>query len=461
MSCPMVTSLSSIRQDSGHSAKSGQSRSSAAPGGIMEGLLTLLRVLPMLLTRLLNACHHFPGFVYEGVRLDESTKTIEIDVRPRRGSKPVCSGCGKPARGYDTLSERRFEFIPIWGFAVVLLYSMRRVECRGCGVKVEEVPWGIGKHTLTRAYMLYLAHWARKLSWQETARSFHTSWEKVCHAVEYVVQWGLEHRQLGPIRAIGVDEIAYGRGHAYLTLVYQIEAGCVRLLWVGKERTEASFEKFFTLIGKELAGKIEFVCSDMWKPYLKVIAKHCANALNILDRFHVVAKMNLAIDEVRAGEARRLVQDGYEPVLKKSRWCLLKRPENLTDKQRIKLRDVLRYNLKSVRAYLLKEEFQQFWSYDSPTWAGKFLDQWCAQVMRSRIEHMKKFARTMRSHRELLLNYFRAKKAFSSGVVEGLNNKAKVTMRKAYGFRTFRITEISLYHALGKLPEPKLAHSFY
>ncbi len=156
-----------------------------------------------------------------------------------------------------------------------------------------------------------------------------------------------------------------------------------------------------------------------------------------------------------------MAQDGYAPVLKKSRWRLLKRRANLTDNQRLKLRDLLRYNLKSVRAYLLKEDFQQFWNYDSPTWAGKFLDQWCTQVMRSSIEPLKKFARTLRTHRALLLNYFRARKAFSSGVIEGMNNKAKVTMRKAYGFRTFRITEISLYHALGKLPEPKLTHSFY
>jgi transposase len=138
----------------------------------------------MLLTRLLNACHHFPGFVYAAARLIESTKTIEIDVRPRKGSRGCCSGCAKPARGYDQLPERRFEFIPLWGFAVVLLYSMRRVECRACGVKVEEVPWGMGKHTLTRAYMVYVAQWARKLSWKETAASFHTSWEKVCQAVE-------------------------------------------------------------------------------------------------------------------------------------------------------------------------------------------------------------------------------------------------------------------------------------
>lgn len=415
----------------------------------------------MLLTRLLNACHHFPGFVYEGATLDEATRTIEVDVRPRRGSKPRCSGCSRPAAGYDRLPARRFEFIPMWGFTVLFLYTMRRVQCPACGVKVEQVPWAIGKHTLTHAYMVYLAHWARKLSWQETARSFHTSWEKVRQAVEYVVEWGLAHRQLGAIRAIGVDEIQYGRGHTYLTLVYQIESGCVRLLWVGKERTAESFEKFFTVIGKAVAEQIAFVCSDMWKPYLTLIARHCPHALNILDRFHVVAKMNLALDDVRAAEARRLVQDGYEPVLKKSRWCLLKRPENLTENQRVKLRDVLRYNLASVRAYLLKEAFQDFWEYDSPTWAGKFLDQWTSQVMRSRIEPMKKFARTMRTHRELLLNYFRARKAFSSGVIEGLNNKAKVTMRRAYGFRTFSITEIALYHALGKLPEPELTHNFY
>jgi transposase len=185
----------------------------------------------MLLTRLLNVCHHFPGFVYERARLCQQSDTIEIEVRPRRGSKARCSSCHQPARGYDQLSQRRFEFIPLWGFAVVLLYCMRRVECRRCGVKVEEVPWAKGKHTLTEAYMLFLAHWARKLSWKETALSFHTSWEKVCQAVEYVVQWGLEHRELGSIRAIGVDEIQYGRGHQYLTLVYQIEAHCTRLLW--------------------------------------------------------------------------------------------------------------------------------------------------------------------------------------------------------------------------------------
>jgi transposase len=178
---------------------------------------------------------------------------------------------------------------------------VRRLDRRRCGVvTVEEVPWGDGKRTLTKAYMVFLARWARRLSWKETAEAFRTSWDKVFDAVEYVVTWGLEHRTLGQIDAIGVDEIQYSNGHRYLTL--------------------------------------------------------------------------------------------------------------------------------------LKEAFQQLRVYSSPAWAGKFLDEWCQQTMRSRIEPMKKIARSLRQHRELILNYFRAQKLISSGVVEGLNNKAKVTLRNPMAF---------------------------
>ena len=119
---------------------------------------------------------------------------------------------------------------------------MRRVDCPRCRVVVvEQVPWGDGKRTLTKAYMLFLARWARRLSWKETAEAFRTSWEKVFDAVEYVVTFGLEHRVLGRIDAIGVDEIQYAKGHKYLTLVYQIDLGVTRLLWIGKERTPSRF----------------------------------------------------------------------------------------------------------------------------------------------------------------------------------------------------------------------------
>jgi transposase len=233
------------------------------------------------------------------------------------------------------------------------------------------------------------------------------------------------------------------------------------LLWIGQERTVETFQGFFALLGTELSSHIQFVCSDMWKPYLRVVRDKCSQALHILDRFHIVAKMNEALDDVRAAESRKMAQDGYEPLLHKSRWCILKRKANLTALQNFRLHDLLRYNLQTVRAYLLKEDFQRFWDYNSPTWAGMYLDFWIQQTMRSRIHPMQKIAQTLRVHRELILNYFKAKKQFSSGVVEGLNNKVKVTMRKSYGFRTFRITELALYHALGKLPEPELTHEFF
>jgi transposase len=155
-------------------------------------------------------------------------------------------------------------------------------------------------------------------------------------------------------------------------------------------------------------------------------------------------KMNEALDEVRRGEARRLAADGYEPVLKNSRWCLLKRPENRTEKETVKLSELLQYNLQSVRSHLMREDFQRLWEYTSPGWAVKSLDQWCTRTMRSKIEPMKKIAKTLRDHRDLILNWFRAKGTVSAGSVEGLNNKAKLTIRKAYGFRTYEAIEIAL-----------------
>ena len=158
---------------------------------------------------------------------------------------------------------------------------------------------------------------------------------------------------------------------------------------------------------------------------------------------------------------RQLRAAGCHPWLSKTRWLLLKLKRNLTRSQRTRLRDLVSINLKTVRAYLLKEQFQQFWKYVSPTWAGKFLDQWTTMAMRSRLEPFKVFAGTLRRHRALLLNWFRARNAFAAGATEGFNNKARITTRKAYGFRTYEHAEIAMYHALGNLPEPDwLTHKF-
>jgi transposase len=416
----------------------------------------------MRIETILNNCQKFKSFVYKSVKwaTHNGEKCLDLTVLPRKNGHAVCSCCHKVAKCYDTQKPRWFEFVPLWGYKVFLVYCMRRVNCKNCGIKIEEVPWATGKHTLTKTYMHFLADWAEKLSWQVVARSFKTSWQKVFMSVKYIVEWGLQHRDISGVEAIGVDEIAWRSGHKYLTLVYQIDQHCIRLLWIGKDRTVKIFLQFFRQFGPTWSSRLKYICSDMWKPYLKVIQKKVPQAIHILDRFHIVAKLNKAIDEVRAGEYKKMQEDGYEPILKHSRWCLLKRKENLTEEQEVKLKDLLKYNLKSVRAYLLKEDFDGFWSYVSASWAGKFLDRWCTRVMRSKIEPLKKVAKTIRSHKPLILNWFKAKKAFSSGIVEALNNNVKLVTKKAYGFKSFEYVEIALYHQIGRLPRPPTTHRF-
>jgi transposase len=413
----------------------------------------------MLVKTILNRCHHSESFVYGRVAWEGERLTI--DVAPRKGSRARCGICGKRGPTYDTSKTARFfEFVPLWGFAVFLLYMMRRVDCRSCGVTTERVPWADGKNQTCNAYRLFLARWARRMSWGEVAHSFNVSWGVVYRAIRWVVDYGLAHRSLDGVEAMGVDEMAVWSGHRYVTVVYQIDEGMRRLLWIGSERTEKTLEGFFTLFGKARAASLYFVASDMWKPYLKVVAAWAPQAIHVLDRFHVVAKLHKAVDEVRAKEARELASRGMGDILKHTRWCLLKNTENLTETQGLKLAEILRYNLRAVRAWLLKDAFNLFWTYNSPRWAGWFLDLWCKRAMRSRLDPIKQFAKTVRAHRELLLNWFVARKTISSGVVEALNGNAKLAVRRARGFRSFKVLETALYHYLGKLPEPKCAHRF-
>ena len=408
---------------------------------------------------ILNKCHPIRPFIYGTARFvgDE----IHVTVQSRKNSHGLCGICGKRGPTYDTARELRcFEFIPLWGYVVFLLYAMRRVDCATCGIRTERVPWAEGKHQCCDVYRLFLARWARRLPWTEVASIFGTTWNVVCRSIRWVVDYGLAERCLDNIKSIGVDEVCIWKGHRYLTVVYQIDEGIRRLLWVGRERTEETLHGFFEMLGAERAKLIEFVASDMWKPYIDVVKERVGHALHVLDRFHIVAKLNKAIDEVRAKESRELKTRGFEPILKRSRWCFLKRPENLTESQSHKLADVLAYDLRTVRAYLLKESFDAFWTYTSAHWAGWYLDKWCARAMRSRLEPIKKFVRTLRSHRELLLNWFKAKKEISCGVVEGLNTNVKLALRKARGFKSYEVAEMALYHELGRLPEPQFTHRF-
>lgn len=418
----------------------------------------------MQLKTILNQVQKHPGFVYGKPQLvarGSASMSLRIPIRPRPRSRPVCSGCGKKRPGYDRLEERSFRFVPLWAIAVFFVYRPRRCDCRRCGVLVELMPWACGKSSITTTFAWFIASWAKSLSWKETARRFCLSWHVVMDAVRYAVEWGRAHQNLDQIHCIGVDELSWKKGHKYLTLVYQIDHHRKRLLWIGQDRTAATFERFFDWLGAERCKLIQFVASDMWAAFLGTAARKACSAVHVLDRFHVMRLFSKAIDEVRRDEVRKLRAQGDRVTLKHSRWVLLKRKHRLTDKQNGRLAELLRVNLRTARAYLLKEDFHSFWGYLSPYWAGRFLDSWTRQALRSRLPQFASLARTLRQHRTPLLNWFRARGAFAMGAVEGFNNKARVTTKLSYGFRSYEYAEIALFHRLGDLPEPPwLTHRF-
>jgi transposase len=418
----------------------------------------------MQVQHILRSIQPQPGFVYSKATMSGAGKhrSIRVHLEPRKGAKAVCSGCCKKRAGYDkALVARSFVFVPLWGMACTFVYRMRRVNCPKCGIVVELVPWATGKQQTTDAYAWFIANWAKSLSWAETARRFGSTWDIVFRCVQYAVQWGLANRSLDGIACIGVDELAWKKGHKYMTLVYQIDHGRRRLLHIAKDRTIGSFNSFFDMLGDERSKRIQFVASDMWRAFLNVVRNRCGNAVHVLDRFHVAQLLSKAVDEVRRDEARSLRKAGKTTVLTKTRWLVLKAKKNLKGWERTRLRDLVKINLRTVRAYLLKEQFQHFWTYTTVAGGRRFLAKWTTMAMRSRLPQFKVFARTLRTHQKELLNWFLARGSFASGATEGFNNKARVATRKAYGFRTYENAEIALYHTLGDLPEPPwITHRF-
>jgi transposase len=413
------------------------------------------------LQTLLNFVEKHKGFVYERVELvrDRRSPQLRVRIRPAARSRGRCSACNTPGPTHDTLDERLFQFVPLWGIMVFFIYAMRRISCRPCGrVVVEAVPWAKGKSTITISFAWFLAAWTKRMSWDEVAHAFHVSWDAVFAAVKMAVDYGLARRKVDDVEVIGVDEIMWRRPGKYMTVVYALDEGRRRLLWLGKDRKEETLRAFFDWFGVG-ALRLRAIASDMWQPYLNVINERVPWALNVLDRFHITANVHKAVDEVRAEEARALAKQGKQ-TLKHSRWLLLRAPAKLTRPQTAKLKDLLKINLKTMRAYLLKENLRQLWGHFTVTLGGAFLLEWCRQAKASKLAPMARVARTLERKRDLILNWFRAGGAISSAAVEGLNNKLKVVLRRSYGFRTEEGLSVALYHTLGQLPEPPLIHRF-
>jgi transposase len=252
------------------------------------------------------------------------------------------------------------------------------------------------------------------------------------------------------LRKIGIDEISYAKGHKYATLVYDLERSCV--VWVGKGKGRETVDRFFNeALSPFQKKRIRWASCDMSEAYMGAIGEHCPNATLVLDRFHIVKALNSAVDNVRKEQWREAGADERK-ALKGLRWLLYRHSSTRSRKDTSTLKALERANNRIYRAWRLKDEFEQFWEYTYPGAAERFLKSWTTAALRSRLEPLKKFVRTLRRHFAEILAFVGSR--LTNAIAEGLNRIVKIVKNRASGFRNLNAFTDMIFLTVGDVDIP-------
>lgn len=371
--------------------------------------------------------------VVEEVRIEveEGAPAVVIRLRQRAPRRPHCSRCGHAVSGDGHQARpRRWRHLSMLGVPTYLEASVRRVYCPCTGSEqVEAVPWARAAARVTRALERVVALLSRTTDTTTAARHCELAWRTVS-----AIEARYANEQLVPARfdglcVIGVDEVSCGHGQTYLTVVVDLLQGDV--VWIGKGRSQESLEAFFREIGPQRCAQLQVVATDLHEAFHLAIRRFAPHADLVFDHFHLVKLLNKALDELRREEFGRLEQDERR-WLKGTRWAVLKDPSHLTPTQAQKLADLEHANQRLFRGYLLKEDFRHAWVPGDVTLSRRRLRRWLSWAMRSRIRQIVRFAKTVKCHLDGILKAIELR--VSTGPVEGLNNKIKTVLKRAYGF---------------------------
>ncbi len=373
-----------------------------------------------------------PGFRIssgEPLFVDGESDRPYVMVEMFREKKEYRCSCGRTFDHYEDGDDRSVRDLSFGEWDVYLIFFQVRVNCPACGIQTEALDWLRPFQRQTIRFENLVARLCEITSLSAVARLMDLDWK----TVKRIDKWALEKKWNPPkfddLRILAVDEIAIKKGHQYATVILDFEKK--RVVWVEEGRKEESLTRFYERIGSERCDRIEAIAMDMWKPYMKATKKCCPKAEIVFDKFHIIAHMGKVIDEVRNQQYKKASRK-HQEVLKGIKYLLLQKRKNVRGNRRVRLSEVLAINKPLNTVHLLREDLKQLWEYQYPGAALNFFQDWYRMAMYSKIEPLKKFARMLKRHWDGIVAHCQYK--IHTSLLEGINNKAKVIKRVAYGY---------------------------
>jgi transposase len=365
-----------------------------------------------------------------------------------------CPECGRACPLYDHAAERIWRHLDTCQYQTLLHAATPRTNCPEHGVRAVRLPWAEPHSRFTLLFERLTIDWLQVASQKAVAERLGLSWDEVHGIMERAVARGLARREAEPIPRIGVDEKAFRKGHKYATLVTDLDRGCV--LYVAQERKQASLDGFWGTLTAEQLASIEAVAMDMCEAYENSVREHVPDAEEkiVFDKFHVAKNLSEAVDKVRRAENKALRAEG-DDILVGTKYQWLRNPDNFTDEQWRRFRELRTSNLKTARAWALKEQAMVLWDFKYEGPARKHFAWWYRWATHSRLKPIVEKARMLKSHLPNILTYL--KHGITNATSESLNSKIQWVKYTARGFRNFRNFVTAIYFHCGGLnlaPEP-------
>jgi len=359
-----------------------------------------------------------------------------------------CAECGRACRLFDHQAERQWRHLDTCQYRTIVHAPIPRSDCAEHGALVVKLPWAEPGSRFTVLFEGIAMEWLKQASQKAVAEQMKLSWHEIHGIMTRAVKRGLERRKLEQISKIGIDEKAFRTGYSYMTLVNDLERGCV--LYVAEGREQSSLDPFWSMLTTEQLHGIEAVAMDMWEAYLNSIRAHLpdANDKVVFDKFHIAQHLTEAVDLVRRAEHKSLQAVG-DDRLKGTRYKWLKNPRNMTRSQQLQFAQLRKGHLKTARAWALRQAAMTLFDYTYPGAARRHFQWWYGWAMRSRLKPIKKIAGMLQRRFENIITYLRHR--ITNATSESINAKIQWVKYTARGFRNKTNFTNAIYFHAGKL----------